>query len=134
MLDGSYAFTVSAQLVFAQESFNNSLVANLVWHLFNRDALSLLENLGLIGFDRLGLEAQRDTIFNLLEAAADIPVIDETAPDATEVVTEATEAPTEVPTAAPTELPTDVPTSEATEPTEVPTEAPTAVPTEATDE
>lgn len=133
--DGSYPFSMSARLVFAQENLTTPLVADLLWHVVNRDALAALESLNLVGFDRLGIEAQRDAIFTLLEAASQTPADDTVSPDATEVVpdatTESTVAPTETATETATEAPTSAPTLEPTEaPTTEPTNNPTEVPTE----
>ncbi|PJF39678.1 MAG: hypothetical protein CUN55_13790 [Phototrophicales bacterium] len=121
ILEGNYPFSMSARLVFAQEGLNDTLVANLIWHLLDSDALNALQELNLLGFDRLAIESQRDAIFSLLEAAATAPAPEDTS-EATEATPEATTAPTEEPT--------EVSTQEATEePTVIPTEEPTAEPT-----
>ncbi|MBI5931285.1 MAG: substrate-binding domain-containing protein [Chloroflexi bacterium] len=132
ILDGSYSFAYGTSLVFSKAALSDDVVAALLWQSFNADALTQIEALGLIGFDRAGLEAERENIFTLIEdarrAAADAT--------STDVTPEATEVPTEVPTEVATEVPTETPTEVATEvstevPTEAPTEAPTEIPTEA---
>lgn len=140
ILDGSYPFSYSSMLVFSKAALSDDVVAALLWQAFNSDALIQIETLGLVGFDRTALEAERENIFTMIEearrAAAEAdPDVEsgDVTPEATEEATEtSTEVPTEIPTEEPTETATETATEVPTEiPTEVPTELPTAEPTEA---
>lgn len=67
--DGSYPFSVSSWLVFSEQGLSDGLVASLLWHTHSLDALNVLSNLELVGFDRAFLENARDGLFTLIEAA-----------------------------------------------------------------
>ncbi|MBZ0315874.1 MAG: substrate-binding domain-containing protein [Anaerolineae bacterium] len=136
ILDGSYPFSYSSMLVFSKAALSDDVVAALLWQAFNSDALIQIETLGLVGFDRAALEAERENIFTMIEearrAAAEADPDAESGDATPEATEEVTETPTEVPTEEPTETATETATEVPTEiPTEVPTELPTVEPTEA---
>ncbi len=122
ILDGSYPFAYSSMLVFSKAALSDDIVAALLWQSFNSDALVQIEALGLVGFDRAALEAERENIFTMIEearraaaeAAAEAEASDAT-PEATEAAPEATTTATDEPTEVPTEAATEAPTAEPTE-------------------
>lgn len=130
--DGSYPLTYSARLVFAESAVSDPAIANLMWFTYNRDALQAIEDLNLVGFDRISIETNRDSIFALLENAT----LSDDGTGETEISPATpTEAATQLPTEVPTEISTEVPSTEVEEnATESATEVPTAMPTETSTE
>jgi len=127
ILSGDYPFTFSARLVFAEESLNDPLIANLLWHTYDSNVLASLADIGLIGFERVELGTEREIVFALLEdiaaaeAEADLAP-EETTPDDNgdngddeSDATENGDADTEAPEADDSEPDADAPTEESTE-------------------
>ena len=63
--DGSYPFSLNSYLVFSENALKDGIAASYLWYAYDSAALDQLAELGLAGFDRDTLEAQREEQFDL---------------------------------------------------------------------